>query len=117
MRAIGFASLLLSVALAGGVFADRDARAEPPASQAPLVCEEPHLEQLFALVRHPGIGRERFESVESTQQEGEAGGRIAPVEGGQGLAEESLHGLGTGDARPAGVDVVEGIVAYRIAVA
>ncbi len=41
MRAIGFASLLLSIALAGGVFADRAARAGPPASQALLVCEDP----------------------------------------------------------------------------
>ena len=41
MRAIGFASLLVSIALAGGVSAERAATAEPTASQPPAACEDP----------------------------------------------------------------------------
>ena len=54
MRAIGFASLLVSIALAGGVSAERAATAEPTASQSPAACEDPLVtEGVVDVTPHP----------------------------------------------------------------
>lgn len=54
MRVLGFASLLVSIALAGGVSAERAATAEPTASQSQADCEDPFVtEGVVDETRHP----------------------------------------------------------------
>ena len=54
MRAIGLTSLLVSIALAGGVSAERAATLEPTASQPPAACEDPLVtEGVVDETRHP----------------------------------------------------------------